>query len=32
VRPITALEALDACDEALEVYADRVYVAQDDGG
>jgi len=32
VRPITALEALDACEEALEVYAARVYVAEDEGG
>ena len=32
MRPITALEALDACEEALAVYAGRVYVAEDEGG
>ena len=31
-KRITALEALDACEEALEVYAARVYVAEDEGG
>jgi hypothetical protein len=31
-KRITALEALDACEEALAVYAARVYAAEDEGG